>query len=39
MRKKYIKVEDLYLNGLANAEFVNFMERFMALLPVEQNEE
>ena len=39
MRKKYIKVENISLYLLSNAEFINFMERFMALLPVEKDEE
>ena len=39
MRKKYIKVENIYLYILSNAEFINFMERFMALLPIEKDEE
>lgn len=35
MRKKYIRVEEINLVRLANAEFMNFMERFLALLPLE----
>lgn len=34
MRTNYIKVENIYLYDLANAEFINFMRRFMALLPL-----
>lgn len=39
MRKNYIKVENIYLYDLANAEFINFMKRFMALLPLVDDEE
>ena len=39
MRKKYIKVENIRLYLFSNAEFINFMERFMALLPIEKDEE
>ena len=35
MRKKYIRVEEINLVRLANAEFMNFMERFLSLLPLE----
>ena len=35
MRKKYIRVEEINLVRLANAEFMNFMERFLNLLPLE----
>ncbi|CDE59852.1 putative uncharacterized protein [Parabacteroides sp. CAG:409] len=35
MRKKYIRVEEINLIRLANAEFMNFMERFLSLLPLE----
>ena len=35
MRKKYIRVEEINLLRLANAEFMNFMERFLSLLPLE----
>lgn len=39
MRKNYIQVEHMILLRLNNAEFVSFMERFMALLPLEDDEE
>ena len=39
MRKNYIQVEDIYFGNLTNAEFISFMERFMALLPLEDDEE
>ena len=39
MRKNYIQVEDIGLLRLTNAEFISFMERFMALLPLEDDEE
>ena len=39
MRKNYIQVEDISLLRLSNAEFISFMERFMALLPLEDDEE
>ena len=32
MRKKYIRVEEINLVRLANAEFMNFMERFLSIL-------
>ena len=35
MRKKYIREEEINLVRLANAEFMNFMERFLSLLPLE----
>ena len=35
MRKEYIKVESINLAKLSHAEFINFMERFLALLPLE----
>lgn len=38
MRKKYIKVENISLPRLSHAEFINFMERFLALLPLEAEE-
>ncbi|MCI7707512.1 MAG: hypothetical protein MSS21_11185, partial [Parabacteroides sp.] len=38
MRKKYIKVESINLAKLSHAEFINFMERFLALLPLEAEE-
>ena len=38
MRKKYIKVENISLPRLSHAEFINFMERFLALLPLEAAE-
>ena len=38
MRKQYIKVEGIKLTKLSNAEFINFMERFLALLPLEAEE-
>ena len=38
MRKNYIQVEDIYFGNLTNAEFISFMERFMALLPLEDDE-
>lgn len=31
MRKNYIQVENITLLRLSNAEFISFMERFMAL--------
>ena len=39
MRKNYIKVENIYLYDLANAEFINFMQRLRALLPIVKDEE
>lgn len=39
MRKKYIRVEEINLVRLANAEFMNFMERFLSLLPLEAEDE
>lgn len=39
MSKNYIQVEDIYFGNLTNAEFISFMERFMALLPLEDDEE
>ena len=39
MRKNYIQVEDISLLRLSNAEFISFMERFMALLPLEDDGE
>ena len=39
MRKNYIQVENITLLRLTNAEFISFMERFMALLPLEDDEE
>ena len=38
MRKEYIKVESINLAKLSHAEFINFMERFLALLPLEAEE-
>ena len=38
MRKQYIKVEGIKLTKLSHAEFINFMERFLALLPLEAEE-
>ena len=38
MRKEYIKVESINLARLSHAEFINFMERFLALLPLEAEE-
>ena len=38
MRKEYIKVESINLAKLSHAEFINFMERFLALLPLEAAE-
>lgn len=38
MRKEYIKVESINLAKLSYAEFINFMERFLALLPLEAEE-
>ena len=39
MRKQYIKVESIKLTKLSHAEFINFMERFLALLPLEAEED
>lgn len=39
MRKNYIQVENMTFLRLSNAEFISFMERFMALLPLEDDEE
>ena len=39
MRKKYLKVESIYLYHLTNAELINFLRRFMDLLPLEDDEE
>lgn len=39
MRKKYLKVESIYLYHLTNAELINFLRRFMALLPLEDDGE
>ena len=39
MRKNYIQVENMAFLRLSNAEFISFMERFMALLPLEDDEE
>jgi len=39
MRKNYIQVENITLLRLSNAEFISFMERFMALLPLKDDEE
>lgn len=38
MRKEYIKVESINLAKLSHTEFINFMERFLALLPLEAEE-
>ena len=39
MRKNYIQVENMTFLRLSNAEFISFMERFMALLPLEDDGE
>ena len=33
--RKYISVENIYLPVLSNKEFLNFLSRFHALLPLE----
>lgn len=39
MRKNYIRVEEISLTRLSHAEFINFMQRLRALLPIEKDEE
>ena len=39
MRKNYIKVEEISLSRLSHAEFINFMQRLRALLPIVKDEE
>lgn len=39
MRKNYIRVEEISLTRLSHAEFINFMQRVRALLPIEKDEE
>ena len=39
MRKNYIRVEEISLTRLNHAEFINFMQRVRALLPIVKDEE